>query len=119
MELHQPFAQPGQRTSAFFRIDGGIAAVFPESTYHGSVPGIPPGTIFYVGGLPQGMLAAGPAARSRYSADLSVSMRGDRPPDRPTVIPAAPIGGGAGIWADEEQRQRTVSALLDRAATGR
>jgi hypothetical protein len=122
LDVQQPFAQPGQTTTMFFRIDGGVAAVFPESIYRqtpgGPVSEIPPGTTFYVGELPRAVV--NPVSRSPYAADLSVSLRGDRRPDQPTVIPAAPLtNGSAGIWEDEQQRQRTVCSLLDRASMAR
>lgn len=127
MDMQRPYAGPGGTSSMFFRIDGGIAAVFPEGTYtndlsRGGRPEIPPGTIFYVGGLPDSMTGPPPTVRSPYAVDLSVSMRPDRPLPPVTLMPpgAGVLGGaGGGIWESEDQRQRTVGALLDRAAAGR
>jgi len=46
---------PGSK-NLLTRMDGSLAAVFPRSVYssspNGVIPVIPPGTVFYVGGLP-------------------------------------------------------------------
>jgi hypothetical protein len=50
----------------YARISGGVTALFPHSEYlqlrKGPIVVIPAGTVFYIGGLPRGMLAAPAAA---------------------------------------------------------
>lgn len=126
----------------FARRSGGITAVFSRSTYaagpSGSVPEIPPGTVFYVGKLPDtvfgggvGGIGARSMPRSSASVDTSalVSARPPMPrpqtarqPDardelRPLTTPA-PHGrstSGISIFNDERFRRRRVEGLLDRA----
>ena len=55
------------KAGQFARVNGAITAVFPRSQYvvtsSGAVPEIPPGTTFYIGGLPEG-LATPPELRT-------------------------------------------------------
>lgn len=127
----------------FARISGGITAVFPWSTYEPTrrgdqVPTVPPGTTYYIGGVPRSVidatptpasteksfnyvdLSARPASPERptHQADNSVQtsarhvLRGEAPADR-TPSNAAPPS----IWTSESYRRARLEQLLTRAAT--
>lgn len=117
----------------FARMNGGITAVFPRSTYApagsgGALVEIPPGTVFYIGGLPSRFAPAPPrAAQASRRVDLS-ALRPARPfvprgrrdhaakgadedhtPDLGTVR-------DPGVFDDETFRARRIADLLDVAA---
>jgi hypothetical protein len=122
LELPKPMGAPGSTSSTFFRVDGGLTAVFPQSFYtptsEGQIPIIPPGTKFYIGKLPESVVGTpAPRERSPLQVDLSVPMRVPDPqPPRPQAQETQPAAVGTSIWDDENFRQRTVARLLDRAA---
>lgn len=123
------------------RIDGGLFAVFPRSTYTatptGLSPSVPPGTIYYIG-PPPGLAAPNPfriptpaarTAASTFAADLIPRTTLARPlrttpapitrPTRdnrmapvPTHVPVAPART---IFTDDQQRQQIIETLIQRA----
>jgi hypothetical protein len=124
------------------RIDGGLIAVFPRSTYvrdaSGVYPTIPPGTVFYVG-MPPGIgrgpddafgdgrvggtvLAARNAGRgpdrravaSRLVASMPPSTRADSRGVSTDLRPRI-SDGPASIFGGEAERRRLVGELLGRA----
>lgn len=114
--------RPGSgRNGFYFRIAGGVTAVFPRSSYrmtlNGPVAEIPPGTVFYLGGLPPELLAEEKPvpARSFNYLDLSAAAGQNAGVDQPA---AAGGGNGGGGWTmfDEPYRRRRVAALLRHAA---
>lgn len=125
----------------FARIDGGIAAVFPWSTYASTVTGsrmptVPPGTTYYIGGLP-------PALTDKDKKDSAPTIdrsfnylnRSSRPaaPERPdlradnTVDTSARalLRGGRGespahaaaqsLWTSESYRRSRLEELMQQA----
>ena len=120
LELPTPMGGPGATSSLFFRVDGGVTAVFPESVYEsartGPVPTVPPGTKFYIGQLPTSVVGAPPRGPlpTNY-VDMSASLRSDAAPGQGVVIPRR-YGADRTIWEDEEVRHRTIGDLLDEAA---
>lgn len=125
--------------SLYMRMDGGLMAVFPRSVYRetsrgGLVPQIPPGTVFYLGGLPSGLVGAGKVQDSQGKAGPTAPMR--TPPDAasptdPDAVPFALSGigvpqdsarflrpGTITIWKDETYRRRRLDTLLSRLAEG-
>lgn len=102
------------------RIDGGLYAVFPRSTYtmdaQGVLPTIPPGTIFYIGAPPEAALSGGrvvpgdgPMSRlaarggpATFASSHATPLRLDRP-DSLTASPAR-VDGRADVRriADEQ-----------------
>ncbi len=64
---------------AFVRMSGATAAVFDQSTYiptaTGPTPGIPAGTVFYIGGLPAPRPTARTAAEGGTLISTAVDMR--------------------------------------------
>lgn len=135
LQLQQPndfssiFQLPGRDgSSQFVRFAGGTAAVFPRSVYlptpEGYLPDIPPGTIFYVDGLPQDLY--GPVSEpSRPASPYQVSYRYEtgvstRVSSRPGSVPSdeMALSGRAGppsIWSGEEHRRHRVTQLVRRA----
>lgn len=123
----------------FARFDGGIAAVFPwssyESTRRGAVATVPAGTKYYIGVLPESLTEAKPAEEPEASFNyLDRSARAGQP-ERPvqfietaqqnsarpalrtggTVEPSAPPAGPS-IWTSEAYRRARLEELLARAA---
>ncbi len=117
----------------FARIDGGLIAVFPRSTYTGSRSGvratIPPGATFYLGMPPD--VERGPDAPFHRSAIGPAQGPDRRVPDARAQI-AVPDTSRAPALADpipshrpsrppqtmfnsEAERHRVVSTLLERA----
>ncbi len=117
------------------RISGGLAAVFPRSTYRTTEKGqlalVPPGTIFYLGSLPAGS-APSPAVSAaihdlRYPSqrteagdvervlgiDTRVSDSPQATPPQVVMTEKAPRG----IMTDEAYRATRVRTLLQMAAT--
>ncbi len=128
-------------SSKFARISGGLTAVFPRSNYaqgsSGVVAEIPPGTVFFVGRLPDSFFGGGVAglgaksfARAANLVETSAIGLARAPVDRPEDTHAqaragvvkAPAERGVGVvlsvFGDDEFRRRRVSALLDRANRG-
>lgn len=131
----------------FARFDGGIAAVFPWSTYEatprGFSPAVPAGTTYFIGALPDSLTSAGVEGERTGDAEVDRSFnfvdRSARPgqPERPrmhaeTAIEtsareairrgaAADSGAapaeGPTIWTSESYRRERLEALL--AAAGR
>jgi hypothetical protein len=119
LDSPRPFAGPGQTQSMFFRIDGGLTAVFPSSVYvptmQGLMPEVPPGTTFYIGQLPSSLLPPPPPRpRSPLQVDLSVSAQ-QPAAIRPGVREVPMSRGDESIWESEEVRKRSVSRLLEQA----
>jgi hypothetical protein len=110
----------------FVRIDGGIYAVFGRSVYTQTPQGlsvdVPPGTVFYLGGLPTSITGEPVVPLSANYADTSASTR---IPDAPPPPPAPPAGAPRrpstapvppGIFTSEPLRARVVRDLLAAAA---
>jgi hypothetical protein len=120
----KPFGGPGQTQSMFFRIDGGLTAVFPSSVYipttQGLLPEVPPGTTFYIGQLPASLSPSPPPPRPRSPLLVDLSASAERRPLHvtPMTREVASSPGGVSIWESEEVRTRTISRLLDRALEG-
>lgn len=126
----------------FARVDGGLVAVFPRSTYgvaeEGLVPTIPPGTVFYIGTPPPataerrdpflpppGSTFAG-GSTARPPAALPASLRAEN-------LFAGRRAGGPGesiathvlidptptMYTSEPHRAEVVGSLLDRARAAR
>jgi hypothetical protein len=133
-----PYGQPGQTTTTFFRVDGGLTAAFPQSIYtdtaSGPIPLVPPGTTYYIGTLPDPWSRpAGPGpetgaerVRSPHYVDLRVDTSVPDPrqpaptahhpaPAPPSPSPAPPAQVQS-LWTDEAYRAMVVGGLLDRAA---
>lgn len=125
------------RSSKFARVNGGLTAVFPRSTYNdrgfGTTVEIPPGTVFYVGKLPDalfgggvGGLGSGPTPTSPSFVDTSAIALSRATLEQPSsgrVIHQA-VGATAAnprpgivfsIFGDPEFRRRRIGGLLDRA----
>lgn len=131
----------------FARIDGGITAVFPWSTYAVSrkgdlVPRVPPGTTYYIGGVPQSVLggtssitppppdaeksfnfvdrSARPVAaadRPAQQADNSIATSA-RPVLRGEATPDQPAVNPSkppSIWTSESYRRARLEELISRA----
>lgn len=118
------------------RRDGAVTAVFPQSVYietrQGVVPEIPPGTIFFIGDLPQDPFA-GQAdvpdapnkvhSRIETRADAALAERSARlatpepqPMERTDQPPTGTPDGRGSIMTDEALRASSVRILLQRAA---
>lgn len=118
----------------FARRDGAITAVFPESVYvstrNGILPLIPPGTIFFIGDLPQdpfGSLPPSPDSPNRVDTrvDTRIGAVGGDPfaasnaPRRtpePSARPTDPQPTPPSIMTDEPTRRKTVRNLILKAA---
>ena len=125
------------------RLDGGLAAVFPRSIYAatrggGVMPVIPPGTVFYVGGMPSapseriwgwqsgGRRGAGPGVFRPQPVERSIARSIARPSIRgllkapvapPSVVrgtnpSAAPPVGAGSIWTADFHRRDMIAKLL-------
>lgn len=124
-----------QGNSQYVRFGGGTAAVFPRSVYipleEGVLPDIPPGTIFYIDGLPASYSspeALGPAWSSASMVSYQVSrfvpqgvnMRPTNvvfdAPSASTEPVARPISS---MWVSDVHRRKRVSQLLHAAADAR
>lgn len=125
----------GTRETLFMRMDGGVTAVFPKSLYtptrDGLVPTIPPGTIFYLGGLPPGLQPLPQDAHRPRPAnflDLSIDVHVPAEPapradmrrsaadaePMPAFEPTAPRPQRT-LWNDEAYRNRRIATLLRRS----
>lgn len=125
----------------FARFDGGIAAVFPWSTYVPTEDGVkrpvPAGTTYYIGTLPDGLrgVEAGPAPERSFNF-MDRSAHPGRPA-RPVLHaetaqetsareglrrgepPAAAERPGPSIWTSEPHRRARLEALLTAAAAAK
>lgn len=124
-------------SSKFARRSGGLTAVFPRSTYIGSASGtvavIPPGTMFYVGKLPDSLFGGGvgglgsrPIPKPLMLADTSAIDLARAPANRPVesrqenraVTPSSKVRESNTVFSvfdDERFRTRRIDGLLDRA----
>jgi|GEM_PF-1631253 len=124
-------------SSKFARRSGGITAVFPRSTYIGSTSGlvalIPPGTVFYVGKLPDSLFGGGvaglgsrPILKPLMLVDTSAIDSARAPANRPAdsrqgnraVVPPGQVRESTtafSVFDDERFRTRRIEELLDRA----
>lgn len=116
--LHSPSGE-----SFYARIGGGVVAVFPRSVYvptrRGLLADIPPGTVFYIGGLPPvyndqpGISALPPSplladtAVAPLAADLRLPLQATAPLPTPPPLPS--------LWTDETYRHHRLQRLLDLA----
>ncbi len=123
-------------TERLARINGGLAAVFPRSTYvttgRGEFALVPPGTVFYIGAIPTEAIAVRPAAESMAdtrtysqagaSSELErVAIIDTRVPETRQVAPASRDMNHRppeSIMTDETYRAARVRSLLQIAATG-
>lgn len=97
---------PAGDVQSFARANGGITAVFPRSVYVPTRAGwsadIPPGTVFYIGEIPD----AGPGpGRSRPAFNRAEAASSEPPVAR-------------GILSDEAYRCRRVDELMRTAVVG-
>jgi hypothetical protein len=126
----------GGQQALYMRMDGGLIAVFPQSRYIdtniGTLPEVPPGTIYYLGRLPASLTAKrAPGPRPKTFVDLSAptiaaaaeDLKTDTrasglipsavPPSSASVSPARAVPSPTiSIWEDERLRQRRLGALL-------
>jgi hypothetical protein len=104
----------GARQNTFMRVDGAVSAVFPRSVYvpvAGTLlPDIPPGTIFYIGGLPKFGQEPRPIPGSTF-LDLSV----DNTPSGAPELPPPPVVRVSSMFTDEGYRHRRLEALMSQA----
>lgn len=110
----------------FARIDGGLIAVFPYSTYeetaYGAAATIPPGTTYYIGpGWINRLMnathadAAPGLLASPTAIDLGVDGSGARRVDsRAPAEVADPGVTPRSIWTDEAFRRERLAALLSK-----
>jgi len=99
----------GVSRNTFMRTDGAVTAIFPRSVYlpspMGSVPDVPPGTVFHIGPLPQ---ASGPV---RFASSTFLDFSVNSAP-LPEPVLARPVVGVGSLITDELYRQRRIEALL-------
>lgn len=131
----------GSAERVYMRMYGGVAAIFPRSTYvptsSGAAATVPPGTIFHLGDpaealgeAPEGGQGAGAASAvstatnaiaSPRRVDLRQSLAADgRAPGEAGAEARRPEGAqpaaAASIFGSEAQRQRRMAQLLAEAA---
>lgn len=141
---------PGDATTGdgrlFARFQGDVAAVFPGSTYartkKGSVATIPPGTVFYIGGVPEDVAArlrGESAARPAPAFNAVVTLagrdaRGGYSTRAGGLVHTRAMGatgtGGTGgegssgdvdaaaLWTDADARAARIARRLAEAAQG-
>lgn len=120
------------------RIDGGLIAVFPRSTYErrgeGLTPTIPPGTVFYLGmpppaapafgrgpdrafdgGSDPASLGRGPMRRAGLGLGHPVGPASTRAGPAPRLDGDRPQRPAATMFNSEAERRRVVGELLRRA----
>jgi hypothetical protein len=123
-DLRQPIGfervyQLRDGTERYVRMHGAINAVFSRSTYTqgGTVPTVPPGTVFFIGAPPQwnDSITANPALTPPSGSRLIDSRVSNR------VLPTAvhPTGSTATqtlkqptVWSSEEYRRARMATLL-------
>lgn len=110
----------------FLRMSGGITAVFPRSVYERTPDGararIAPGTVFYIGKLPERFSPRpAPPAPNALSAPLAVdlsaptlSARSAAGGEKPAVTPPNPSEAPS-MWENEEYRRARLGQVLRRA----
>ena len=101
----------------YVRFAGGTAAVFPRSVYvptrNGVMVDVPPDTRFYIGGVPESMVAPRlPAAPGPYRVSYRVGRSAESAGEPRAETEPATVS----IWAGEDVRRRRVSFLLRSAA---
>ncbi|MBX3357062.1 MAG: hypothetical protein KF745_01410 [Phycisphaeraceae bacterium] len=130
VDLRRPFgfdsvyAVNGDRNGgSFARISGGLFAVFPRSVYRPTKDGImtevPPGTVFYIGGLPsmspfgsaRPVVAPGPDTRVPTDATLAQTTLADM--RAPSSVPVAAASTADKPQPAETERSRTLCVLTD------
>lgn len=134
LDFEDVYRIPGKSTAddRFARISGGLSAVFPHSVYvrteQGLVPDIPPGTIFYIGPIPEPDSELEPPHHSALRVDTSVrtdvsSVAAPGVVDpHPGVLRGQPVEvetGVKGIMTDDQYRSDRVRSLLRKAAASR
>ena len=148
----RPLSRYGLPTGAgndlLARFDGAVTAVFPQSVYvptrEGVVPLIPPGTVFFIGGVPSDFFAQAPESPPPPThVNLRVDQRGDAPAPAPSGGPSSgttptpapapaaapaqrrtdekvptvePTRASRPIMTDEALRRTTVRELIMKAA---
>jgi hypothetical protein len=119
LDRPMPMGMPGQNQSMYFRIDGGLTAVFNSSVYiptlHGLTPEVPPGTTFYIGALPTHLTQVPPPPpRAANYLDLAVPKQSQQ---RQQAVAARELPSTAPtIWQDDSYRAKHIGRLLDQAA---
>ena len=129
---------PG-RDGEFMRVDGALHAVFPQSIYlqtrQGIKPGVPPGTVYYIGAPPAEQpfgpgRAAVPGDPARVIGWIPPETRLYDPPPLPPEEPAGltnPVVRARlkametipQLVADQTYRRRRLHQLMQQAATER
>lgn len=132
----------GRRGGQFARVsgNGGIIAVYPRGAYtptsNGLRADVPPGTIFYIGGIPPDPPGFGPATGPSGAISLRIDPRVDRglepPEDRGVIMPRidsiatrlftrviaardeAPFEPPRAVAPDDAQRARAADAREQR-----
>jgi|GEM_PF-2370553 len=132
----------GRRAGQFARVsgNGGIIAVYPRGTYtptsNGLRADVPPGTIFYIGGIPPDPPGLGPPTGPSAAISLRIDPRVDRglepPEDRGVITPridsiatrlstrvipamdVAPVDPPRAAVPDDTQRARAADAREQR-----
>lgn len=119
-----------QMDQRFARSSGALTAVFPRSQYtptrNGTIPEIPAGTVFYIGGLPGDTFSSPPPSIRRSPTYVDLSVRGAMTPDAGAVpVPDRSVDREPrtrrqlpSIMSDEPYRRTRVCELIDRAASG-
>jgi hypothetical protein len=134
--FEQVYRLPGSGTDRLARISGGLAAVFPRSSYVRTAKGdfalVPPGTVFYIGAIPaeQAVARSMPAGSADMRSDTRAESGGD--PERIEKI-ATHVADSSqtfpkprvierdsrpAIMTDEGYRAARVRELLKSASTG-
>lgn len=134
--FEQVYRLPGSDTDRLARISGGLAAVFPRSSYVRTAKGdfalVPPGTVFYIGAIPAERAVARPMAAG--SADMRSDTRAESGGDPERIekiathvadssqtVPKPRVmerDSRPAIMTDEGYRAARVRELLKSAATG-
>lgn len=97
-------------TQWFARIDGGIIALFPRSTYvqtpQGTLAEVPAGTVYVIGSPPSGMFAP---ANNAPKAHAPAASTGFRPTAQPAHL-AAPRAASTTLTPADQSERTTVNS---------
>jgi hypothetical protein len=108
----------GKTETMYARMNSGMTAVFPRSSYvqteGGLVPQVPAGTVYVLGPPP-----ALPPSKAKPPPAAAVDLTYRPTPDDRTISPAVSRAvEPSTIWTSERLRQARVQTLLDMAREG-
>jgi hypothetical protein len=107
----------GHTQTWYVRSDGGLTAIFPRSQYVDGAGGllaqVPAGTVWLIGGLPEGKSVSAVAAPRAFNAlDFSAPKDDLPPPAREPAVPRPYERNEPSIWNSDQFRRQRLERLM-------